>query len=98
MDEQEKIFIKFAEYGITQGEICGAIECLKRENSGRQPTSNDVVRHIIDYIQWRNLERGRKEGHLWYVAQLTPAGQKALELKNKVDCVFSEYLGQKGGE
>lgn len=95
--ELQPIFLRFAEYGITQGEICGAIECLKRENDGRMPTAKQVCIFISNYIQWRSMEQGRARGELWYVAQLTEKGQQALALGKKVDAVFSEYFKPKGG-
>ena len=92
-----RIFNRFSEYGITQCEICSAIECLTRENNGRKPEFNAVVLWLVDYIQWRRMEQARKNGEVYCQAHLTDKGKKALELEKLVNQIFKPKGGENNG-
>lgn len=88
----KKIYEKFVRYGITPPEISAAIECVAREK-GRKPTFNEITLHIAEYIQWRTMERGRKEGDLTVTVKLTQQGKRNLEVGHKVDKLFTPERG-----
>lgn len=92
MEYQEKMFALFGQYGITQGEICGAMECIKRENN-RKPSAHEIIEWLYDYIRWRETESLIKNGEITIEVKITNKYKNKVALMKMVNDIFQHERG-----